>query len=59
MEDLYIVQEEEFSVTRYMCRMLRKDYDCKGSVEKKKSGHESQGARCQGELIGGNLQVIK
>jgi hypothetical protein len=58
-EDLYLVQEEEFSVTCYMCdmytrkkakhihkrqthrptlsseRMLHKDYDHKGSVEKK------------------------
>jgi hypothetical protein len=25
-------------------RILHKDYDCKGSVEKEISGHESQGA---------------
>jgi hypothetical protein len=31
--------------------MLRKDYDGNGSV-KKISGHESQGAWRQGELIG-------
>jgi hypothetical protein len=38
--------------------MLRKDYDCKGSVEKK-FGREAQGAWCQDKLIGGKLPVIK
>jgi hypothetical protein len=71
-EGLYIVQKEEFSVTRHMCgmyiwwkvkhicnrqthllvRVLHKDYDRKGSAEKKNSGHEPQGAWWQDELIG-------
>jgi hypothetical protein len=33
--------------------MLHKDYDLKGSVEKKVSGREPQGAWPQDELIGG------
>jgi hypothetical protein len=37
--------------------MLHKDYDRKGSVEKKVAGRESQGAWFQGELIGGKPPV--
>jgi hypothetical protein len=33
--------------------MLHKNYDRKYSVEKENAGHESQGAGCQDELIGG------
>jgi hypothetical protein len=42
-------------------RMLHKDYDCKGSVEKKKeiSGRESQRSWHQDELIGGRSPVVK
>jgi hypothetical protein len=40
-------------------RMLYKDYDQRCSFEKKNSGHESQGARCQDELIEGKPPVIK
>jgi hypothetical protein len=39
--------------------MLHKDYYIKGSVEKNFTGRESQGARCQDELIGGKLLVVK
>jgi hypothetical protein len=39
--------------------MLRKDYDRKGSVEKKKAGRESHGAWRQDELIGGKSTVVK
>jgi hypothetical protein len=39
--------------------MLHKDYDRKGSVEKKISGHEKQGAWRQDELIGGKHSVVK
>jgi hypothetical protein len=39
--------------------MLHKDYDGKGSVTKKNSGHEPQKAWCQDELIGGKAPVIK
>jgi hypothetical protein len=39
--------------------MLHKDYDRKGSVAKKFSGRESQGAWRQDELIGGTLPVVK
>jgi hypothetical protein len=39
-------------------RMLHKDYDCKGSGEKKIPGHEPQGAWGQ-ELIGGKPPVVK
>jgi hypothetical protein len=38
--------------------MLHKYYDCKGSVEKKISGRESQGAWRQDELIGGKPPVV-
>jgi hypothetical protein len=38
--------------------MLHKDYDRKGSV-KKNSGHQSQEAWRQDELIGGKLPVVK
>jgi hypothetical protein len=40
-------------------RMFHKNYDCKGSVEQKKSGRDSQGARCQGELIVGKQPAVK
>jgi hypothetical protein len=40
-------------------RILDKDYDCKGSVEKYISGRESQGAWSQDELIGGKTPVVK
>jgi hypothetical protein len=40
-------------------RVLHKDNDRKVSVEKKVSGRESQGARRQDELIGGNPPVVK
>jgi hypothetical protein len=41
-------------------RILRKDYNRKGSVVNKKiSGRDPQGAWCQGELIGGKLPVVK
>jgi hypothetical protein len=40
-------------------RILNKDYNCKGSVEKKIYGCESQGAWCQGKLISAKLLVIK
>jgi hypothetical protein len=39
--------------------MLHKDYDSKGSVERKISCHESQGAWHQDELIGGKPPVVK
>jgi hypothetical protein len=40
--------------------MLQKDYDCKGSVGKKKiDGRESKGAWHQAELVGGKPPVIK
>jgi hypothetical protein len=41
--------------------MLHKDYDRKGSVEKKTkiSGRQPQGAWCQNELIGGKLPLVK
>jgi hypothetical protein len=40
--------------------MLRKDYDRKGSVAKKKiSGREPKGAWRQNELIGGKLPIVK
>jgi hypothetical protein len=41
-------------------RLLHKDYNRKGSVEKKNiSGRESQGTWCQDELIGGKPPVVK
>jgi hypothetical protein len=40
-------------------RMLHKDYDSKGSVEKKISCCESQGAWRRDELIDGKSAVIK
>jgi hypothetical protein len=39
--------------------MLHKDYDRKGSVEKKIFGRESQGASHQDGLIGGTPSVVK
>jgi hypothetical protein len=39
--------------------LLIKDYDLKHSVAKKKSGHYSQGAWHQDELIGGKSPAIK
>jgi hypothetical protein len=40
--------------------MLHKDYDCNGSVAKKKnSGREPKGAWRQDELIGGKPPVVK
>jgi hypothetical protein len=39
--------------------MLHKEYYSKGSVEKKNSGRESQGAWPQDELIGGKPPVVK
>jgi hypothetical protein len=39
--------------------LLCKDYDCKGSIEKKISGRDPQGAWCQDELIGGKPPVWK
>jgi hypothetical protein len=39
--------------------MLHKDHDHKGSVEEKISGHDSQRAWRQDELIGGKPPVIK
>jgi hypothetical protein len=39
--------------------MLQKDYDRKGSVEKKVSGHEPEGARLQDELIGAKPPVVQ
>jgi hypothetical protein len=39
--------------------MLNKDYDRKGSVANKISGHEPQVAWRQDELIGGNTPVVK
>jgi hypothetical protein len=38
--------------------MLRQDYYRKGSVGKKISGRDSQGA-CQDDLIGSNPPVVK
>jgi hypothetical protein len=40
-------------------RMLHKDYDRKGSVDKKSLIVKSQGAWHQDELIGGKLTVLK
>jgi hypothetical protein len=40
-------------------RMLHKDYDLKGSVERRISGRHPQGAWRQDELIGGKLPVVK
>jgi hypothetical protein len=39
--------------------MLLKDYDRKGSAEKKISGREPQGTWSQDELIGGKPPVVK
>jgi hypothetical protein len=39
--------------------MLHKDYDRKGSVDKKISGREFQGAWRQDELIGSKPPVVK
>jgi hypothetical protein len=39
--------------------MLHKDYYHKGSVENEISGHESQGAWRQDELIGDKPPVVK
>jgi hypothetical protein len=39
--------------------MLHKDYYRKGSVEKKISGREYQGAWCQDELNGGKPSIVK
>jgi hypothetical protein len=39
--------------------MLHKDYDRKGSVGKKNSGRDPQGAWRQDELIDGKLLVVK
>jgi hypothetical protein len=39
--------------------MLRKDYDRKGSVAKKFSGSDPQGAWRQNELIDGKPLVVK
>jgi hypothetical protein len=39
--------------------MLHKDYDRKGSVEKKISGRQSQGAWRQDELMDGKPSVVK
>jgi hypothetical protein len=39
--------------------MLHKDHDRKCAVEKKASGHESQGACRQDELIGDKEPVVK
>jgi hypothetical protein len=39
--------------------MLHKDYDRKGSVAKKISGRDTQGAWGQDELIGGKSSVVK
>jgi hypothetical protein len=39
--------------------MLRNDYDRKGSVEKRISGREPQGAWRQDEVIGGKQPVVK
>jgi hypothetical protein len=39
--------------------MLHKDYDRKGSVVKKMSSREPQGAWRQDELIGGKPPVVK
>jgi hypothetical protein len=76
----YIVENQEFSVTCYMCdtytwqrlsifirekpilsleRMLRKDYDRKGSVKKKICGRDRGGAWRQDELIDSKSPVIK
>jgi hypothetical protein len=38
--------------------MLRKDYDRKGSLEKKITGRESKRACRQDELIGGKPPVV-
>jgi hypothetical protein len=40
-------------------KKLHKDFDRKGSVEKKISGRDTQGAWCQDELIGGKPPVVK
>jgi hypothetical protein len=39
--------------------MLHKDQARYGSVAKKISGHDPQGAWCQDELIGGKPPVVK
>jgi hypothetical protein len=39
--------------------MLYRDYDCKGAVEKKIDGRESQVAWSQDKLIGGKPPVVK
>jgi hypothetical protein len=39
--------------------MLYEDYNRNGSVEKKNTGRESQGAYRQDELIGGKPPVVK
>jgi hypothetical protein len=40
-------------------RMLHKDYDRNGSLEKKINGREPEGACRPDELSGGKLQVVK
>jgi hypothetical protein len=40
-------------------RMIHKDYDRKGSIAKKNSGREPQGAWRQDELMGGKPPVVK
>jgi hypothetical protein len=40
-------------------RMLQKDYDCKGLVERKISGRDSQRAWRQDEVTGGKPPVVK
>jgi hypothetical protein len=63
MDNVYTWRKDKHIHTRkttfWSERTLHKDYDRKDSVEKKISGHESQGAWCQDELIGRKLPVIK
>jgi hypothetical protein len=40
-------------------RMLHKDYDSKGSAEKRNDGRESEGTWPHDELIGGKPPVVK
>jgi hypothetical protein len=53
--NIFIKDKPNFSSER----MLHKDYYRKGSVEKKNSSRESQGAWRQDEVIGGKPPVVK
>jgi hypothetical protein len=57
-EIIFLYYLEEIKPILSSERMLHKDYYRKGSVEKKISGREPQGAWRQDELIGGKPPVV-